>query len=69
MPPTADDPAHDLFADIPDDRIAVVSPEGCRVTYGGLRKQVQATAGALAAAGGSGGERVGIALPTACRTS
>ena len=54
----------DLFADIPADRIAVVSPEkDLKVTYGQLRKQVQATAEALAAAGVKRGERVGIALP------
>src|SRR4051812_14273532 len=54
----------DLFAHIPDDKIAVVSPEkDLKITYGQLRTQVQATADALAAAGVKRGERVGIALP------
>ena len=54
----------DLFAHIPADKIAVVSPEkDLKVTYGQLRQQVQACAEALAAAGVKRGERVGIALP------
>lgn len=54
----------DLFADVPADRVAVISPEkDLRVSYGQLRQQVQACAEALAAAGVKRGERVGIALP------
>src|SRR6185503_16757987 len=34
-----------------------------RLTYGGLRKQVQAVAEALAASGVNRGDRIGIALP------
>ena len=54
----------DLFAHVPADKVAVISPENdIRVTYGQLRQQVQACAEALAAAGVKRGERVGIALP------
>jgi acyl-CoA synthetase (AMP-forming)/AMP-acid ligase II len=48
----------------PDDRTALIAPEqGIRITYGGLRKQVQDVAAALAAAGVKRGDRVGMALP------
>jgi oxalate---CoA ligase len=48
----------------PDDRIALIAPEqGIRITYGGLRKQVQDVASALAAAGVKRGDRIGMALP------
>jgi len=48
----------------PDDRIALIQPEaGIRITYGGLRKQVQDVASALAAAGVKRGDRIGMALP------
>src|SRR5688500_11979510 len=48
----------------PDDRTALIAPEqGIRITYGGLRKQVQDVASALAAAGVKRGDRVGMALP------
>ena len=53
-----------LIQAIPADQTAVIAPEqNIRVTYGALRKQVQAVAEALAAAGVSRGDRVGIALP------
>ena len=48
----------------PDDRIALIQPEaGIRITYGGLRKQVQDVASALATAGVKRGDRIGMALP------
>jgi acyl-CoA synthetase (AMP-forming)/AMP-acid ligase II len=48
----------------PDDRTALIAPEqGIRITYGGLRKQVQDVASALAAAGTRRGDRIGMALP------
>src|ERR1041384_7515875 len=48
----------------PDDRVALIQPEaGIRITYGGLRKQVQDVASALAAAGVKRGDRVGMAMP------
>src|SRR5436190_15607701 len=48
----------------PDDRIALIAAEqGIRITYGGLRKQVQDVASALAAAGVGRGDRIGMALP------
>jgi acyl-CoA synthetase (AMP-forming)/AMP-acid ligase II len=54
----------DLFAAAPADAVALVSPEhDLRITYGELRSQVEACAGALAEAGVRRGDRVGIALP------
>ena len=54
----------DLFAGAPADEVAVISPEkDLKLTYGELRKQVQACAEALAAAGVTRGDRVGMALP------
>ena len=48
----------------PDDRTALISPDqGIRITYGGLRTQVQDVASALAAAGVKRGDRIGMALP------
>ncbi len=48
----------------PDDRVALIQPDaGIRITYGGLRKQVQDVASALAAAGVKRGDRIGMALP------
>src|SRR5688572_23084352 len=53
-----------LIQAIPADQTAVIAPEqNIRITYGGLRQQVQAVAEALAAAGVKRGDRVGIALP------
>ena len=53
-----------LIQAIPADQTAVIAPElNIRITYGGLRKQIQAVAEALAASGVNRGERVGIALP------
>jgi acyl-CoA synthetase (AMP-forming)/AMP-acid ligase II len=53
-----------LLDPIPAERVAVIQPEqNIRLTYGDLRRQVQAVAGALAAAGVTRGDRVGIALP------
>jgi acyl-CoA synthetase (AMP-forming)/AMP-acid ligase II len=49
---------------IPAEQLAVIAPEqNIRLTYGGLRKQVQTIAELLAAAGVQRGDRVGIALP------
>ena len=54
---------------IPDDQTAIIQPEqNIRITYGELRKQVQAVAEALAAAGVSRGDRVGMALPNGLPT-
>jgi acyl-CoA synthetase (AMP-forming)/AMP-acid ligase II len=48
----------------PDDRTALIAPEqGIRITYGGLRQQVQDVASALAGAGIGRGDRIGMALP------
>ena len=53
-----------LIQAIPAEQTAVVAPEqNIRLTYGGLRKQVQAVAEALAASGVNRGDRIGIALP------
>ncbi len=53
-----------LIQAVPADQTAVIAPEqNIRITYGGLRQQVQAVAEALAAAGVNRGDRVGIALP------
>jgi acyl-CoA synthetase (AMP-forming)/AMP-acid ligase II len=53
-----------LIQAIPAERTAVVAPEqNIRINYGGLRRQVQAVAEALAASGVNRGDRVGIALP------
>ena len=53
-----------LILAAPDDRTALIAPEqGIRITYGGLRKQVQDVAAALAAAGVKRGDRIGMALP------
>ncbi|MGE3511651.1 MAG: acyl--CoA ligase [Vicinamibacterales bacterium] len=54
----------DLLAAAPADRIAVVVPErDLRVSYGALRANVLRCAEALAAAGVTRGDRVGLALP------
>jgi oxalate---CoA ligase len=54
----------ELIQSAPADKIAIILPEqGVRVTYGGLRTQVQAVAEQLAAAGVVRGERVASALP------
>src|SRR5687767_15248386 len=53
-----------LIQAIPAEQTAVIAPEqNIRLTYGGLRKQVQAVAEALAASGVNRGDRIGIALP------
>src|SRR4029079_15318166 len=53
-----------LIQAIPADRTAVIAPEqNVRITYGGLRKQIQAVAEARAASGVNRGDRIGIALP------
>jgi len=53
-----------LIQAIPADQTAVIAPDqNVRITYGGLRKQVQDVAEALAAAGVTRGDRIGIALP------
>src|SRR5262245_54705480 len=53
-----------LIQAIPVEQTALVTPEQhIRLTYGGLRKQVQAVAEALAASGVNRGDRIGIALP------
>jgi acyl-CoA synthetase (AMP-forming)/AMP-acid ligase II len=54
----------DLFAAAPADRTAIVLPEqNIRISYGQLRSQVEAVAGALAACGVRRGDRVGMAFP------
>ena len=54
----------DLLSPGGADRTAIVVPEeNVRVTYHGLRGQVDALASALASAGVARGDRVGIALP------
>ncbi len=58
-----------LFAGVPASQTAVILPEqNIRITYGGLRSQVQAVAEALAAAGVGPGDRVGMALPNGLPT-
>ena len=53
-----------LIQAIPADRTAVIAPDqNVRITYGGLRQQIQAVAEALAASGVNRGDRIGIALP------
>jgi acyl-CoA synthetase (AMP-forming)/AMP-acid ligase II len=53
-----------LVEAIPAEQTAVIAPEqNIRLTYGGLRTQVQAIAEALAGAGVRRGDRVGMALP------
>jgi acyl-CoA synthetase (AMP-forming)/AMP-acid ligase II len=53
-----------LLSHIPDDRPAIIQPEqNIRITYGNLKRQVQDVADALAAAGISRGDRIGMALP------
>ena len=59
----------DLFQSIPGDRTAVIVPEqNIRVTYGGLRNQVEAAAEAFAAAGVKRNDRLGIAVPNSLST-
>ena len=54
----------DLFRSVPAESTAIVLPErNIRVTYGGLRNQVEAVAERLAAAGIKRNDRVGIAVP------
>ncbi len=58
-----------LLAGAPADQTAVIVPEhGIRVTYGALRRQVEALAEALTAFGVGRGDRVGIALPNGLPT-
>src|SRR5262245_27642024 len=53
-----------LISDIPAEQTAIIQPEqNIRVTYGNLREQVSDIAEALAAAGVSRGDRIGMALP------
>ena len=57
-------PLLDLIRPIPGTATAVIAPEHqITITYGDLRRQVEALAGQLAAAGVKRGDRVGIALP------
>ena len=59
----------DLLRPFPADQTAVILPEqNIRVTYGGLRDQVEAVAEALAASGIRRGDRVGMALPNGLPT-
>jgi acyl-CoA synthetase (AMP-forming)/AMP-acid ligase II len=69
QPKTAPTTLLGLLSDTPADRSAIILPEqNLRVTYGGLRAQVEAVASALAAAGIGRGDRVGIALPNGLPT-
>lgn len=53
-----------LVHSIPAEQTAVVAPEqNIRLTYGNLRRQVQAIAEALAGSGVNKGDRIGLALP------
>src|SRR5262245_21169803 len=53
-----------LIQAIPGDRTAVIAREqNIRMTYGGLREQIQSVAEALAASGVNRGDRIGLALP------
>ncbi|MBM3819877.1 MAG: AMP-binding protein [Acidimicrobiia bacterium] len=59
----------DVFAQHPAGSTALIVPErDLRVSYGALTNQVEACAGALAAAGVTRGDRVGIALPNGLPT-
>jgi acyl-CoA synthetase (AMP-forming)/AMP-acid ligase II len=59
----------DLLTSTPADRTAIILPEqNIRVTYGGLRNQVEAVASSLAASGIKRGDRVGMALPNGLPT-
>jgi acyl-CoA synthetase (AMP-forming)/AMP-acid ligase II len=60
----------DLISSAPDEAIAIVLPDSgsLRVTYGSLRRQVQAVADQLASAGVGRGDRVGMALPNGLPT-
>jgi acyl-CoA synthetase (AMP-forming)/AMP-acid ligase II len=58
-----------LLASAPPDAIAIALPDhNLRITYGQLRDQVTGMAGALAAAGITRGDRVGMALPNGLPT-
>jgi acyl-CoA synthetase (AMP-forming)/AMP-acid ligase II len=58
-----------LMASIPAERTAIILPEqNIRITYGGLRQQVEAVAERLAASGIRRGDRVGIGLPNGLPT-
>ena len=59
----------DLLRSTPADQTAVILPEqNIRVTYGGLRQQVEGVAEALAGFGINRGDRVGMALPNGLPT-
>ena len=59
----------DLLRPIPADQTAIILPEqNIRITYGGLRDQVEAVASSLAASGITRGDRVGMALPNGLPT-
>jgi len=58
-----------LLESSPADRTAIIVPEqNIRVSYGGLRRQVEQMADALAASGIRRGDRVGMALPNGLPT-
>ena len=59
----------DLLRPVPAEQTAIILPEqNIRITYGGLRNQVEAVADSLAAAGITRGDRVGMALPNGLPT-
>lgn len=59
----------ELLKPTPADQTAIILPEqNIRVTYGGLRSQVEAVAESLAAFGIRRGDRVGMALPNGLPT-
>ena len=59
----------DLLTSTPAERTAIILPEqNIRVTYGGLKNQIEAVAAGLAASGIGRGDRVGMALPNGLPT-
>src|SRR5882762_912332 len=58
-----------LLGSIPAEQTAIILPEqNIRITYGGLRNQIEAVAESLAASGIHRGDRVGMALPNGLPT-
>jgi acyl-CoA synthetase (AMP-forming)/AMP-acid ligase II len=69
VPHTAPTTLLDLLGPVPGNRTAIVLPEqNIRITYQGLRDQIEALAADLAALGIGSGDRVGMALPNGLPT-